>query len=101
MLKGVASQKLVYLLKIVQKKPQTVSWMREMDDAHVSSWLHCLSTSTDLEHDVSPLARDQLTGLTNLPPTFGGIGLQTMERSTDEELLGSFAGICVYLVSFC
>jgi hypothetical protein len=33
MLTGVASQKLVYLLKSVQKNPQTSLWMREMDYA--------------------------------------------------------------------
>jgi hypothetical protein len=33
MLTGAASKKLVYMLKLVQKNPQTVQWMREMDDA--------------------------------------------------------------------
>ena len=46
MLTGAASQKLVYLLKSVQKNSHTVLWMREMDNAQVSTWLHCLSAST-------------------------------------------------------
>ena len=54
MLTGAASQKLVYLLKSVQENPQTALWMREMDDAQVSTWLHCLSTSTNLEHVIGP-----------------------------------------------
>ena len=37
MLTGAASQKLIYLLESVQKKPQTSQWMREMDGAHVST----------------------------------------------------------------
>ena len=50
---------------------------------------------------MSPIARDQLTGLLDLPPAFGGIGLQSLERSADEELLGSFASISSSLISFC
>ena len=48
-----------------------------------------------------PIARDQLTGLLDLPPAFGGIGLQSLERSADEELLSSFASISSSLTSFC
>jgi hypothetical protein len=58
MLTGAAKHKLVYFLKTVQKNPQTAQWMREMDDAHVSTWLHCLTTSTNLENAIGPLARD-------------------------------------------
>ena len=101
MLTGAASQKLVYLLKSVRKDPQTATWMRSMDDALVSTWLHCLSASTDLEHALGPRARDNLAGLADLPPAFGGIGLQTLEHSADEEFLGSFAGISASLISFC
>ena len=72
-----------------------------MDDAQVSTWLHCLSASTDLEHAIGPRARDNLAGVIDLPPAFGGIGLQSLERSADEELLGSFAGISASLISFC
>jgi hypothetical protein len=81
MLTGGASQKLVYLLKSVLKNRQAVLWMREMDDAKVSTWLHCLSTSTDLEHAIGcSQARDHLAGLIDLFLTFGGIGLQSLER---------------------
>jgi hypothetical protein len=68
MLTGAASQKLIYLLKTVQKNPQTAQWMREIDDAHVSSWLNCLTASIDLENAIGPLARDQIAGLIVLPP---------------------------------
>jgi hypothetical protein len=100
MLSGAASQKLVYLLKSIQKNPQAVLWMREIDDAQVSTWLHCLTASTDLEHAIGPQARDLLAGLTDLPPALGGIGLESLERSADEEFLGSFAGISASLISF-
>ncbi len=63
MITGEVSQKLIYLLKTVQKNPQTARWMREMDDADVSTWLYCLTASTELESALGPLARDQLTGL--------------------------------------
>jgi hypothetical protein len=39
--------------------------------------------------------------LIDLPPAFGGIGLQSLERSADEKLLGSFAIIFASLISFC
>ena len=75
--------------------------MREMDNAHVSTWLHCLTATTDLENAMGSLARVQLAGLIDFPPAFGGIGMQSLERSGDEELLGSFAGIFASLISFC
>jgi hypothetical protein len=101
MLTGDASQKLIYLLKTVQKNPLTLQLMREIDEAHVSTCLYCLSASTDLEHAICPPARDQLAGLIDLPPAFGGIGLQSLECFADEELLGSFAGISASLIFFC
>jgi hypothetical protein len=76
MLTGAASQKLIYLLVSVQENPQTAQWMREMDGAHASTWLHCLTASTDLENVIVPLALDHLAGLIDLPPALGGIGLQ-------------------------
>ena len=42
-----------------------------------------------------------LARLIDLPPTFGGIGLQSLERSADEKFLGSFADISTSLISFC
>ena len=80
MLTGSASQKLIYLLKSVQKNPRTAQWIREMDNAHISTWLHCLTASTDLEYDLGSYARDQLARLIDLPPAMGGIGMQSLER---------------------
>ena len=101
MLTGAASQRLTHLLKSIKKNPQTALWMQEMDTAHVSTWLHCLTASTDLENALDFPSRESLTGLLDLPPSYGGIGLQSLERAADEEFMGSFASISAALISFC
>ncbi len=72
-----------------------------MDVAHVSTRLHCLTASINLEHAVGPQPLDHLSGHLDLPPSYGGIGLQSLERNADEEMLGSFAGISASLIAFC
>jgi hypothetical protein len=72
-----------------------------MDTAHVSTWLHCLTASPVLEHALSPTEWNSLTEWLDLPPSYGGSGLNSLVRSADEELLGSFAGIAASLISFC
>ena len=74
-----------------------------MVEAHVSSWLHCLSALAYLEHAIGPHARDKLAGLIDPPPppSYGGIGVQSLERSADEEFLGSFARISASLILLC
>jgi hypothetical protein len=42
-----------------------------------------------------------MSDLLDLPPAYGGIGLLSLERVVDEELLGSFAGISASLIAFC
>jgi hypothetical protein len=37
----------------------------------------------------------------DLPPSYGGAGLQSLEDSADEKFLGSFAAIATTLISFC
>jgi len=51
---------------------------------------HCLG---DLELALGTEGRDQLSDLLDLPTSFGGAGLQSLDNSADEEFLGSFAGI--------
>jgi hypothetical protein len=75
--------------------------MREMGDAHVSTWLHCLTASTDLKNAIGPLAKDQPANPIDLPPALGGIELQSLERYAYEELLCSFAGIFASLIALC
>ena len=72
-----------------------------MDGAHLSTWLHCLTTSKDMEHAIGPEGRGDLSELLDLPASCGGAELQSLEASAGEEYLGSFAGIAATLVSFC
>jgi len=43
----------------------------------------------------------QLTEWLDLPPFYGGIGLNSLARSADEEFVGSFAGIASSLIELC
>ncbi len=72
-----------------------------MDGAHLSAWLHCLTASEDLELALGPEGRSHLSDILDLPPSYGGAGLQSLEDFADEEFLGSFAAIVVALISSC
>ncbi len=67
----------------------------------MSTWLHCLTASTNLEYALDFTRRESLTGLLDLPPLYGGISLQFLERVADEEFMGTFASILAALISFC
>jgi hypothetical protein len=72
-----------------------------MDGAHLSIWLHCLTASEVLEHALGTEGRSQLSDLLDLPPSYGGTSLQSLEDFADEEILGSFAAIEAALIFFC
>jgi hypothetical protein len=59
MLSRAAGPRLTHLLKLVEKSPRTERWMKEMDEAHVLTWLHCLTASPDLENALGTEERDQ------------------------------------------
>jgi hypothetical protein len=101
MLKGAADPRMSHILRSVQRSQHSRGWMQEMDGAHLSVWLHCLIASEDLEHALGPEGRSQLSNLLDLPPSYGGAGLQSMEDLADEEFLGSFAAIAASLITFC
>ena len=61
MLTGAAGHRLSHLLKSIGKNANTEVFMQEMDTAHVSTWLQCLSASPDLEHSLDPNELDGLT----------------------------------------
>ena len=63
-----------------------------MNGAHLSTWLHRLTTSEDMEHALGTEGRSQLSNLLDMPTYYGGAGLQSQEDSADEEFMGSFAG---------
>jgi hypothetical protein len=46
--------------------------MIERDSTHLSTCLHCLTASEDLEHALGPEGRDQLAKLLDLPAAYGG-----------------------------
>jgi hypothetical protein len=101
MLKGAAIPRLSHILVSVQKGKHIVGWMTEIYGAHLSVWLHCLAASDDLEQALGPEGREGLSVLMDLPASYGGAGLHSLEASTDEELLGSFAGIAAALIALC
>jgi len=75
--------------------------MKDMDSANVGTWLHYLTSSSVLETAIDDSSRDILTDWLELPPSYGGAGLNSLCRSSDEELLGSFAAIAASLITFC
>ena len=101
MLTWAVGPRLSHLLKSIEKNAITELFMREMDTARVSTWLQCLSASPDMEHSLDSNDPDGLTDWLDLPPSLGGSGLNSLSRSAEEELLGSFAGIAASLISFC
>jgi hypothetical protein len=101
MLTGAAGPCLTHLLESMEKNPTTAPLMREMESANVATWLHCLTSSSILESSMDPTSMDILTDWLDLPPSYGGASLNSLFRSADEELLGSFADIAASLISFC
>jgi hypothetical protein len=99
MLTGAAIPRLSHVLKPAPKDPSTNEWMQSVDGAHLSTWLNCLG-ATNFETVLSPQERDHLSSSLDLPPQFGGVGLQSLVRAVDEELLGSWASITTDLIKF-
>jgi hypothetical protein len=53
-----------------------------------------------VDADLQLVERDHLEASLDLPPQFGGVGLQSFIRATNEELLGSWASITSDLITF-
>ncbi len=100
MLTGAAGPRLTHLLKSGDKNYSTEEWMKEMDSAHLSAWLHCLTSSPDLDYALGPNEHHELAEWLDLHPSYGGMGLNSLARSVDEEFVGSFAGIASSLIEF-
>jgi hypothetical protein len=101
MLKGAAVPRLSHILKYVQKNNHSAGWIAEMDGAHLSAWLHCLTASGDLENDLGMERKTSLSELLDLPASYGGAGLHSLDLAAYDEFMGSFAGIAAALISFC
>ena len=69
MLTGAAGPLLSHLLKSIGKNANTEVFMKNMNTAHVSTWLQCLSSSPDLEHSLDSKELDGLTDWLDLPPS--------------------------------
>ncbi len=100
MLTGAAVPRMTHILKSIPKDGASTAWMQSADDAHLSSWLECVGAKQ--LHEALPIAeKDLLAASLDLPPQFGGVGLQSLMRAADEELLGSWASITADLITFC
>jgi hypothetical protein len=88
MLIGSAVPRLTHIAKSVPKDDASIAWMSAVDEAHISTWLDCAGATT-LGADLNTQERDLLSTSLDLPPRFGGIGMQSPIRVVDEELLGS------------
>ena len=75
-------------------------WMEDVDMEHLSTWMGCAGTST-LESDMTAHERRRLLAASlDLPPQFGGLGLQSLIRVANEEWLGSWASVTTNLIAF-
>ena len=77
MLKGAAVPRLSHILRSVQKNKHSRGWIREMDGAHLPTWLRCLTASEDMEHVLGTKVRGQLSDL--LDNHFGVVFLQLVK----------------------
>jgi hypothetical protein len=99
MLIGSAVPRLTHIVKYVPKDDASIGWMKAVDEALLSTWLGCTGVST-LGADMSSQERDLLSTSLDLAPQLGGIGMQSLIRDVDEELLGSRASMAANLIVF-
>ena len=77
MLKDAAVPRMSHILRSVKKSHHSRGWMRDMDGAHdLSAGLHCLIASEVMEHALGTEGMSLLSDLLDLPPSYGGAGLQ-------------------------
>ena len=70
-------------------------------DAHLSTWLHCLTSSPNLEHVRYPNKKEMLSDWLDLPYSYGVADMKSISRSANIKFLGLFAAIASFLISFC
>jgi hypothetical protein len=88
-----------HILMFVPKDQASTAWMQSADDAHLSMWLRCVGTE-QLDAALPTLERAHLAESLDLPPQFGGVGLQSLMRASDKELLGSWTTVTADLINF-
>ena len=99
MLSAVVVPRLTHVLKSIPKDATSTARMKEVDDAHLTTWMTCVGEES-LVADLPPLERDHLIASLDLPPQFKGVGLQSLIRAADEKLLGSWASITSDMITF-
>jgi hypothetical protein len=99
MLIGSAVPRLSHVLKSVPKDQTSEPWMKEVDKEHMSTWMECVGAS-NLHSDLTDHERQHLADSLDLPPQFGGVGLQSLIRAADEEMIGSWASITADLITY-
>ena len=80
MLTGAACPRLTHLLKSIEKNEGTEAWMQKMDNAHLATWLHCLTSSSTPEHALDPSDIDILACWVDLPYSYGGTEPKSLSR---------------------
>ena len=70
MLTGAAGPRLIQLLKFVERNSSTEAWVKEMDSAHVSTRLQCLTSSPDMDYALGHEEHHQLIEWLDLPPSY-------------------------------
>jgi hypothetical protein len=94
-----AVPRLTHILKPVPKDDASTEWMQTVDDAHLSTWITCVGAG-QLDSALPEAELENLAASLDLPSQFGGVGLQSLMRAADEELLGSWASITSDLITF-
>jgi hypothetical protein len=100
MMTGSTAPRLTHILKNIPKDESSTNWMKAVEDAHLTTWMKCVGAET-LDATLPPIERAHLAALIDLPLQFGGVGLQSIIRAADEELLRSWSSITSDLIIFC
>jgi hypothetical protein len=99
MLMCLAVPRLTHIVKSVSKDDAATGWMTTVDEAHLSTWLDCTGAST-LGLDVTPQKCNHLSASLDQNLQFGGIGMQSLIKAADEELLGACVLVSANLIVF-
>ena len=100
MLSGPSVPRLTDILKSMPKDFASNEWIHAADEAHLTTWIECNGASTPIT-TLSVSESAHLAASLDLPPQFGGVGLHSLIRVADEELLGSWASTKADLIAFC
>jgi hypothetical protein len=86
----------------MEKNPRIEKEMKEMEEAYVSTWIHCLTESPQLERVVGPVEKDQLTNWLDLLPfvRWYRIEFSVPLYFVDDEFMGLFVIIGAAVIAF-